>query len=206
MVGPTQKSSASRARLLDSASQALIDGGGAFELQSVATAAGMSVGLIYARFGSKAGLAAAVVEAFYDRLLDAITLEGFRDTPWRERERERIRRLLIFLYRDPLSTVIFGRLAQDEEVQAVATRRWAELIEFGARNAMQGQARGEIPADRDPHVLSAIVNGGLRHGVEQALTMEKPPNPDALFNEIWAFIEGGLTYTAPENETEADLS
>jgi len=204
MVGPTNKSALSRARLLEAAGQAVVEGEGAFELQSVADAAGVSVGLIYARFGSKAGLATSIVEAFYDRLLESITLESFRDTPWHQRERERIRRLLLFLYRDPLSTIVFGRLAQDAEVQAVATRRWSELVGFGARSALQGQARGEISKDWDPHILSAIINGALRHGVEQALTLENPPSPEVLFNKIWGFIEGGMAYLAPENKQSGD--
>ncbi len=194
MVGPTVKSLESRTRLLEAANQALVDGDGAFELQSVAAAAGVSVGLIYARFGSKADLAAAVVEGFYDRLMEAITMDGFRDAPWRERERERVRRLLLFLYRDPLSPVIFGKLAQDTAVQAVARRRWADLVELGARNALHGQGRNELPRDRDPRILSAIINGGLRHGVEQALALSPPPHPDHLFEQIWSFIEGGLSY------------
>lgn len=194
MVGQTEKSRASRRRLLDAATAALVEGEGAFGLKAVAAQAGVSVGLIYARFGSKAGLAASVVDAFYDRLQEAIHLPGSGSLPWHERERERIRRLVEFLYRDPLTNIVFGPLEQDPGVAAIATQRWNDLIDLGTRNVAHGQARGEIPADREPAVVSAIINGGLRHGLQRALSSPRPPGPQQLFEEIWAFTEGGLKH------------
>src|SRR5690349_13406419 len=55
-------------RLIRAAQEELIQGHGLLEMQAVAKRAKASVGLAYHHFGSKAGLIAAVVEAFYNRL------------------------------------------------------------------------------------------------------------------------------------------
>ncbi|WP_050625577.1 TetR/AcrR family transcriptional regulator [Bradyrhizobium viridifuturi] len=60
-----------RDRLLAAAQQELIEGHGHLEMQAVAKRARVSVGLAYHHFGSKAGLIAAVVEDFYQRLDEA---------------------------------------------------------------------------------------------------------------------------------------
>ena len=52
------------ARLIRAAQEELIQGRGLLEMQAVAKRAKVSVGLAYHHFGSKAGLIAAVVEAF----------------------------------------------------------------------------------------------------------------------------------------------
>ena len=57
-------------RLIRSAQDELIQTHGLLEMQAVAKRAKVSVGLAYHHFGSKAGLIAAVVEAFYNRLED----------------------------------------------------------------------------------------------------------------------------------------
>src|SRR5690554_5193406 len=54
-------------RLLAAAQTELIEGQGQLEMVAVARRAKVSAGLAYHYFGSKAGLIAAVVEAFYDR-------------------------------------------------------------------------------------------------------------------------------------------
>lgn len=58
----------SRGNLIDAAQRELILGQGQLEMLAVARRAGVSAGLAYHHFGSKAGLIAAVVEAFYDQL------------------------------------------------------------------------------------------------------------------------------------------
>jgi AcrR family transcriptional regulator len=59
---------ATRERLVRAAQEELIWSHGHLEMQAVAKRALVSVGLAYHHFGSKAGLIAAVVEAFYSRL------------------------------------------------------------------------------------------------------------------------------------------
>ena len=58
-------------RLVRAAQEELIQSQGLLEMQAVAKRAKVSVGLAYHHFGSKAGLIAAVVEAFYHRLEEA---------------------------------------------------------------------------------------------------------------------------------------
>ena len=70
----TARSERSRDRLIQAASEALVAGDGNFELRHEARRAGVSVGLTYHRFGSKAGLVAAVVDRFYDELQAVISL------------------------------------------------------------------------------------------------------------------------------------
>ena len=57
-----------RERLVRAAQEKLIQSHGHLEMQPVAKRAKVSVGLAYHHFGSKAGLIAAVVEEFYNRL------------------------------------------------------------------------------------------------------------------------------------------
>ena len=57
-----------RQRLIEAAEKELIRSHGHLEMQAVSKRAQASVGLAYHHFGSKAGLIAAVVEAFYSRL------------------------------------------------------------------------------------------------------------------------------------------
>jgi AcrR family transcriptional regulator len=179
-------------RLLDAAAAALVDGGGAFEVQDVAKRAGVSVGLAYHRFGSKAGLIAAVVDRLYDELLQAIDLPDWPLDDWGSRERERTRRFIEFAYDAPLAAVVFSKLAAEPEVGAVATKRWNGVVEEGARNLAQGQRRGLLPGKTDPQVLSALINGAVRHAVAQALANDVRPTRERLTDDVWSFVAAGL--------------
>ncbi|MEM7138911.1 MAG: TetR/AcrR family transcriptional regulator [Myxococcota bacterium] len=184
--------SANRARLVDAAAAALVAGEGSFEVQEVARRAGLSVGLAYHRFGSKAGLIAAVVEQMYDRLLDAIEIPHWPAHDWSGRERERTRRFIEFVYDNPVAAIVFSKLASEPEVVGVATARWNGVVDEGARNIAQGQRRGVLPRGSEPRVLSALINGAVRHAVAQALTDEPRPDRNQLTDEVWNFIAGGL--------------
>jgi AcrR family transcriptional regulator len=65
-----------RQRLIEAAEKELIRSHGHLEMQAVSKRAQASVGLAYHHFGSKAGLIAAVVEAFYSRLDEMVFKEG----------------------------------------------------------------------------------------------------------------------------------
>ena len=65
-----------RERLIRAAEQELIRSHGHLEMQAVSKRAQVSVGLAYHHFGSKAGLIAAVVEAFYGRLDEMVFKEA----------------------------------------------------------------------------------------------------------------------------------
>src|SRR3954464_11336516 len=106
-----------RERLVQAAQEELIHNHGQLEMQAVAKRAQVSVGLAYHHFGSKAGLIAAVVEAFYSRL-DA---EDFNDAgrppeSWANRERRRIASCIAFHYDHPFAPVIIGALSRAPEV------------------------------------------------------------------------------------------
>jgi len=181
-----------RQRLVDAAADALVDGEGAFEVQQVARRAGLSVGLAYHRFGSKAGLIGAVVNQVYDRLLHAIEIPHWPTHDWRGRERERARRFIDFVYGNPVAAIVFSRLASEPEVVGVASERWRGVVDEGARNIARGQTRGVLPTRTDPRLLSALINGAVRHAVAHALSTEPRPDPETLTDHVWSFIEGGL--------------
>src|SRR5437879_8472018 len=83
--------SATRERLVQAAQEELIQSHGHLEMQAVAKRAQVSVGLAYHHFGSKAGLIAAVVEAFYSRLDEEVFNDAGRPSKsWAHRERRRI--------------------------------------------------------------------------------------------------------------------
>lgn len=182
----------SRALLIEAAAEALVAGNGNFELQEVARLAGVSVGLPYHRFGSKAGLVAAVVEHFYDQLQEVIVLADVDEKDWALREQIRLSRLVEFLYANELAAVIISTLARDPEVAAVEAERWNGLIELTARNIVKGQARGQLPAGYQPAVLGALICGGVRHAAGLALAATPRPSRSALTRQIWNFIASGL--------------
>jgi len=102
-----------RERLIDAAQAELIQGQGQLEMQAVAKRAQVSIGLAYHHFGSKAGLIAAVVEAFYGRL-DAAAFTGAKlpTTTWVEREKGRIAATVRFHYADPVALLVIGVLSR----------------------------------------------------------------------------------------------
>jgi AcrR family transcriptional regulator len=197
MAARTARSERSREMIVAAAADALVDGDGDFELQEVARRAGVSVGLPYHRFGSKSGLIAAVVDNFYDELDQAIDLSDLPPDDWTVRERERVSRLIDFLYDHPLAAIIISRLARDPGVAAVEGERWRRVIALAARNIAKGQQRGQIPTQYDPDILAAMICGGVRHAAGQALAADPRPAREALTRELWDFILGGLRLPAP---------
>ena len=106
-----------RERLIRAAEKELIRSHGHLEMQAVSKRAQVSVGLAYHHFGSKAGLIAAVVEAFYSRLDEV----AFKDAKlpsegWAERERRRIASYVGFHYDHPFAPLVIGALSRAPEV------------------------------------------------------------------------------------------
>jgi AcrR family transcriptional regulator len=75
-LDPGMTTIGTRERLIGAAEKELIRSHGHLEMQAVSKRAQVSVGLAYHHFGSKAGLIAAVVEAFYSRLDEMVFKEG----------------------------------------------------------------------------------------------------------------------------------
>jgi AcrR family transcriptional regulator len=187
----TRRGAATRQRLLDAAEAELIERDGALEVATVASRAGVSVGLLYRYFGSKAGLVAAVVDDFYDRLLEVTAKAREAGDTWAERERRRTELSVDFHYREPLARVILSRLAREPEVAALEVRRLSHLVTDAARSVQRGQRRGEIPQDLDPRSAAAMLIGGFRVAMAEALSRETRPDQAKLTDELWRFIQYG---------------
>ncbi len=189
----TRRGAATRQRLLQAAERELVERDGGLEVASVAARADVSVGLLYRYFGSKAGLVAAVVEAFYDRLQAEVTdVDPAPSTDWATRERRRMELSVAFHYREPLAAVILSKLSREPGVAAVEMRRIGRLVEEAARNVASAQRRGEIRGDADPRTMSAILLGGFRVAMAEALIRPDRPGERELTEELWRFVMGGV--------------
>jgi AcrR family transcriptional regulator len=188
----TRRGAATRQRLLDAAEQELVERDGGLEVASVAARADVSVGLLYRYFGSKAGLIAAVVDAFYDRLHAQVTdVDPAPSTDWATRERRRLELSVAFHYRDPLAAVILSRLSREPGVAAVEMRRIGRLVEDAARNvrsasgAARSARRRSADDGRDPL-------GGFRVAMAEALHRPERRARTELTDELWRFVGGGV--------------
>lgn len=177
-----------RERLLEAAREELVADGGSLEMKSVAGRAGVSVGLAYHHFGSKAGLLAAVVEDFHDRLEAAASNVRYADTHWADREHGRIRDYVRFHYTDPVAPLMLGRLVTEPEVVAVQQERMERAIATGTRNIRQAQRDGDIAADLAPDTTVAMLLGGMRQAVATALEADPPPPCEVVAEQLWALI------------------
>jgi AcrR family transcriptional regulator len=182
----------SRTTILAAARTALVEGQGEIEMAAVARRAGVSVGLAYHYFGSKAGLLAALVEEFYDRY-DAVLNQRFSDQlTWPEREHLRLCRTIRFLFDDPVAPVMLGRLSGSAHVVAAEATRRESIIERGARNIRRAQERGEVDPTIDAVMAAALINGGLRQAVSLVLSQPAQADPDRFVEQAWRLIAGAL--------------
>jgi AcrR family transcriptional regulator len=181
-----------RERIVAAAMRELIDGDGDFEIADVARRAGVSVGLAYHYFGSKAGLIAVLITDFHDRHAAVINHAVDMSLPWPIREKARLRASIDFLYADPAAHLIVGKLGSGAEVIAIDTGRRAQTIELAARNIASGQQQGYISRQIDPDVAGAAVVGGVNQAVAHALSSRKRPSAGQLTERLWTFITGGL--------------
>ena len=180
-----------RARLLEAAQGALIEGGGAAEIGAIAERAGVSAGLAYHHFGSKDGLIAAVVEDFYARYA-AIANARYEGESWAEREIQRTRAGVDFLVEHPFTPTLYGALGRASAVVNVERACMADLIDAGARNIARGQADGDLPRQVDPSLAAAFVLGGTREAVAAALAGEQRPDPLGLARAVWILTASSL--------------
>ncbi len=187
----TRRGAATRQKLLEAAEAELIERDGALEVASVAARAGVSVGLLYRYFGSKAGLVAAVVDEFYTQLLDATSKAREAGDTWSEREKARTEISVDFHYSQPLARVILSRLSRDADVAALEVDRLAKVIDDAARSVQRGQRRGEIPEDVDARTVAAMLIGGFRIAMAEALTRRTRPDQQKLTEEMWRFVRHG---------------
>ncbi len=165
-----------RARIVAAALEALVEGDGEFEIGDVARRAKVSVGLAYHYFGSKAGLISVLITDFHNRH-EAVVNQSFdKSLPWPVREKARLKASIEFLYSDPVTPVMMGKLSSSAEVIAIDTGRRAAMVEMAARN-----------------VAAAAIIGGINQAVAQAISSRRRPASDQLAERLWSFIAGGLS-------------
>jgi AcrR family transcriptional regulator len=182
-----------RERLIRAAQEELIQGRGLLEMQAVAKRAKASVGLAYHHFGSKAGLIAAVVEAFYDRLEEtAFKPSNLTASDWAGREKQRIAAYISFHYDHPFAPLVVGPLSRAAEVLDVEQAFTKRQLGAGAHNLRMGQRDGVIRADLDPRLTIALMIGGIRQALIGALTKAQRPDRGELTEKIWIFVAGAL--------------
>ena len=180
-------------RLIRAAQEELIGGQGLLEMQAVARRAKVSVGLAYHHFGSKAGLIAAVVEAFYNRLeTAAFDPAKLMSSDWAGREKERIAAYIAFHYDHPFAPLVVGPLSRAAEVLDVEQAFTRRQLTAGAHNLRAGQREGIIPAELDPRLTIALMIGGIRQALIGALTSSHRPDRNELTDKIWVLVAGAL--------------
>lgn len=196
---PGPPSATTPTRLLRAARAVLIEEGGDLEMSAVARAAGVSIGLAYHYFGSKAGLVAAVVDEFHERL-DGAAVMALIDLPdWAARERERVERVIEFHYADPLAPVVLGKLRREPAVLEIEQARFERQLRQGAANMRSGQRQGAVAADLDPASAAAFVLGGVRALVAHALASHPSsrPKPGVLAERAWRLVLGAVRPARP---------
>jgi AcrR family transcriptional regulator len=191
-------------RLIRAAQEELIQSHGLLEMQAVGRRAKASVGLAYHHFGSKAGLIAAVVEAFYNRLEDvAFSPSKLTSPDWAGREKERIAAYISFHYDHPFAPLVVGPLSRAPEVLDVEQAFTRRQLAAGAYNLRAGQRDGVIPADLDPRLTIALMIGGIRQALIGALTASHRPDRAELTDKIWVFVAGALRLPAAAPRAQA---
>src|SRR5450631_58155 len=186
-------------RLIRAAQEELIHGNGLLEMQAVAKRAKVSVGLAYHHFGSKAGLIAAVVEGFYNRLEEAaFSPSKLTSSDWAGREKERIAAYISFHYDHPFAPLVVGALSRAAEVLDVEQAFTNRQLAAGAHNLRVGQREGVIPADLDPRLTIALMIGGIRQALIGALTSGHRPDCVELADKIWVFVAAALRLPATQ--------
>ena len=183
-------------RLVRAAEEELIENNGHMEMLAVAKRAGVSVGLAYHHFGSKAGLLAAVIDNFYGPLReisfgDAIPV----NLAWAEREKLRVRAFIDYFYDHPFAPLVSGRLGREPEVQDIEQAHMSALLEEGARNLAQGQKQGVVSKSIKPKIVIGLLMGGLRQAIDSAVLTKRRPAKSVLRDQIWRFFESGLALT-----------
>jgi AcrR family transcriptional regulator len=191
-------------RLIRAAQEELIHSHGLLEMQAVAKRAKVSVGLAYHHFGSKAGLIAAVVEGFYNRLEEAaFNPSTLISSDWAGREKERIAAYISFHYDHPFAPLVVGALSRAAEVLDVEQAFTKRQLTAGAHNLRAGQREGVIPADLDPRLTIALMIGGIRQALIGALTSSHRPDRDELTDKIWIFVAGALRQPTTQTGTHS---
>jgi AcrR family transcriptional regulator len=187
----TPRGDASRRRLIAAAREELVERHGRLEIDSVASRADASVGLIYRHFGSRAGLISAVVDDFYGRFRTEVLRSDLLPTgSVVARERRRVELAVAFHYTDPLSRVVVSHLHVDGPVAAEEQRQVNNLIDDVASSVASAQRKGEVPRDRDARYIGAMVVGGMHQVLALALASEPRAPEKRTAKTLWVLVAG----------------
>lgn len=182
----TARGAATHRRLINAARDELVERDGVLEIDSVAARAGVSVGAIYRHFESRAGLVGAVVDDFYTRYrAGALEVNPAPGGLFAERERKRTELTVAFHYGDPLARVILSNLHLDADVAVMEAAHIDQMVGLAASVMGLGQKRGELPKDRDPRFIGAMIIGGMRRVLAVALTSDPPIPQRTTARKLW---------------------
>lgn len=158
---------------------------GRLEIADVGRAAGVAPSVIHRYFGNRAGLVAAVVEAFYDDYDAAVFLvPRAEDVSWQEGEALRITQEVGFLYSHPLGRRVAAGLLHDPAATQVDAERQRRHAALAARNIRLGQASGELPSSVNADLAGAAIIGALRSVLTVALGLDDPPDQAEVIDTI----------------------
>lgn len=174
--------------ILKAAKTCLIEGQGSFEMLDVTDRAGVSEGLVYHYFKSKAGLITAIVTEFYEGYSGVANRHVSRDIPWLEREEARLREVVAFLYSDPLAPLLLGGLNGLPEAAQVEMNIRADIAARSIRNVQSGQQQGVIPEDIDATIAGPATIGAMNQVIVHALSQEPRPPEEHVTQEVWRII------------------
>jgi AcrR family transcriptional regulator len=189
----TAKGVATRQRLLDVARRVALETGGHIELAAVAEAAGVVPSLVHRYFGSKSGLVAALVNAFFDRFhAEVLDVHLDDEGDWAHHERLRLERGVRFHYGEPLAGVIYGALARDPDVARTDAARNAFVVERAARSIRKAQRLGELPVGVDARIAGAAMFGAMRLVMVEALSRSPRPAPERVIEALWRQVAAAV--------------
>jgi AcrR family transcriptional regulator len=181
----TRKGKATRERLLAAAASELAASGGV-EIARVAQRAGVAQSVLYRYFAGKDGLIGAVVHDFYDQYDSEVFNAPMEpEATWTERETERLRREIEFLYAHPLGRVVAAGLMHEGAATRADAARQRQQAEAAARNIRHGQRTGELDASIDAGLAGAATIGALRAMLADALSRDPPPDEELVFQAAW---------------------
>ena len=178
--------------ILEAAKECLCEGDGDFEMSDVAKKAGVSEGLAYHYFNSKAGLLSAVITDFYDRYMGIVNQRHDGDIPWLEREQNRLNEIVAFLYSDPLAPIVMGKLNGTPQATAVELTGNAEVMELAVRNIQNGIDRGYIAPHINAHVSGPAIMGAVQQAFLYAMRADERPSAKLLTDQLWGMITGAV--------------
>ena len=181
--------------ILDAARACLIAGRGAFEMKEVALRAGVSEGLAYHYFKSKAGLVEAVVDEFYARYAEIANAPTDGAEDWAVREERRLRAVVRFLYEDPMARIVLAGPNRLPEAATAEARNRADIAERSVRNVRSGQRQGAIPSSVEASVAGPASIGALDQAVLHALTQDPVPEQERVADELWRIVRAIMGMT-----------